>query len=434
MRWDRLRGEPGRALRGCTVGPDFSPPAEPTTKGYTSTGNGLIERESSGPTEVQQHVVLGKNIVGDWWTLFHSPTLDGLLEQALANNRTLAAAKATLKQARHAVAQAAGAYYPQVDLGAGASRQRTNLATQGFPPATSEFNLYSLGPTVSFDLDPFGGNRRRVEQQAALAEVQNYQLDAAYLTLTGNVVTEVVNIAASWAQIRAVEEIIANDERNLELVRTETRAGELTRVDIETAAAQLTSDRTLLPPLRQQLSLAGDALAVLLAKAPGDWVAPTFALTDLALPQELPLSLPSELVHRRPDILASEAQLHATSAAIGVATAQLYPDITLSASLAQETLNPTHIFMPASTIWSLAAKLMVPIFHGGALEAQRRGAESGFEAALANYEQTVLQAFGQVADILHALAYDAQLVQEERRALNAAQSALSLTRKTLLLR
>src|SRR6185437_1710913 len=190
------------------------------------------------------------------------------------------------------------------------------------------------------------------------------------------------------------------------------------------------SDRTLLPPVRQQLNLAASALSVIVGKAPADWAPPELDLDDLSLPNELPLTLPSELVHQRPDVLLSEARLHAASAEIGVATAELYPNITLSAALGQEALTPGHLFLPMSSIWNLAGTLAAPIFEGGALEAQKHGAESGFDAALANYEQTVLQSFSQMADVLHALAHDAELVREERRALAAADSSLRLTRAT----
>jgi NodT family efflux transporter outer membrane factor (OMF) lipoprotein len=413
---------------GCTVGPDFTSPREPQTKSYV--GDGPLELPSPGEGDVTQQFLLGGKVSGGWWTLFRSPKLDGIIEQALASNRTLAAAQARLAQAREAIAQVAGAYYPQVTFGASASRQKTNLAAEGFNTAPTIFNLYSVGPNVSFVLDPFGVNRRRVEEQVALADAQEYELDAAFLTLTGNAALAGVNIAASRAQVKAVEDIIADDERNLALVARESRAGELTKIDIESASSQLASDRTLLPPLRQQLNVAASALAVLVAKAPADWTPPELDLADLSLPEELPLTLPSELVHQRPDVLLFEARLHAASADIGIATAQLYPNITLSAAVGQEALTPGHLFLPMSNIWSLAGTLAAPIFEGGALEAQRRGAERGFDVALANYEQTVLQSFSQIADVLHALAHDAELVREERRALAAAESSLRLTRAT----
>ncbi len=409
-------------LAGCTVGPDFTPPSKPQTLAYTRDEANQLPSPSDG--EVAQHLDIGRKISANWWTLFRSPAVDELIKQALANNRTLAAAQATLGQSQQAVLQAMGAYYPQVSLGANASRQKQSLAPEGIETTPAIFNLYSVGPTASFSLDPFGLNRRRVEQQAALAEAQEYQLDAAYLSLTGNLVMEAITIAAVNDEIAAVDEIIANDERTLQSVRTETNAGELTRIDVDSAESQLASDRTLAPPLRQERNAAEDALALLMGKAPADWTPPTLHIEQLDLPQDLPLSLPSELVHERPDVLTREAQLHAASAAIGVATAQLYPNITLSASTVQEALTPAHLFQPMSNLWSIAGALTAPIFEGGALEAQRQGAKKGFEAALAEYEQTVLQSFSQVADVLHSLAHDAELVREQRHALEVADRSL----------
>jgi NodT family efflux transporter outer membrane factor (OMF) lipoprotein len=315
-------------LTGCAVGPDYKPPAPPPQKGYTSAG--VPQPPSPGGNDTDQRFTLGKKISGDWWTLYHSERLNQVLQQAIGGNRSLVAAQATLRQAQQVVVQAAGALYPQVSLNAGANREKASLAVEGIPGTQGPFNLYSVGPSVSYVLDPFGGNRRRVEQQSALAQYQGYQMDAAYLTLTGNAVTQALNIASARAQMKAVEDIIASDEHNLQLVQTEFKAGEATRIDIESATSQLASDRTLLPPLRQQLSVARHALAVLVGKAPTDWSPPDFDLADFTLPGDLPVSLPSDLVHQRPDILSSEAQLHAASAAIGVATAQLYPNITLT--------------------------------------------------------------------------------------------------------
>jgi NodT family efflux transporter outer membrane factor (OMF) lipoprotein len=415
-------------LTGCTLGPDFKPPAAPGEKGYTSEG--VPQPPSPGGKDTDQRFAVGKRISGDWWTLFQSERLNQVLQQAVGGNRTLVAAQATLRQAHQVVTQAAGALYPQVNLNGAASRQKNSLATQGIPGTTSIFNIYSIAPTVSYVLDPFGGNRRRVEQQGALAKYQDYQLDAAYLTLTGNAVTQALNIASARAQIKAVEDIIASDQHNLQLVQTEFKAGEATRMDIESAQSQLATDRTLLPPLRQQLSVARHALSVLVGRSPASWSPPNFDLADFTLPNELPVSLPSDLVHQRPDILSSEAQLHAASAAIGVATAQLYPNITLTGSIGQEALSTAKLFTSASSIWSIGANLAAPIFQGGALEAQRQASINAYQAALATYEQTVLQSFGQVADVLQALNHDAELLRDQRRALESADASLRLTRTT----
>ncbi len=415
------------ALTSCTLGPDFSHPE--TTGDAAFKAKGVPELSVPGSPEPEQYVALGKRISGDWWHLLQSTPLDDVLQQAIAGNRTLVAAQASVDQAREVVKEAEGGLYPQVNFSAGLSRQKANFNSSGFttfPPVV--FNLYQLGPSVSYALDLWGGIKRSVEQQKALADFQGYQLDAAYLTLTGNAVAQAVQIAASRAQIKAVQSIIADDENNLRLVRIERQVGTVADPDVQLAASQLANDRALLPPLRQQLSVAQHALAILLGKAPVEYAAPDFDLDQLALPQELPVSLPSELVHQRPDILAAEAELHAATAAIGVAAAQQYPSVTLSASIGQAALNPGMLFTDGSNAWSLGAGLAAPIFHGGELEAQRRAAEAAYRGTLANYQQTILQSFGQVADLLQSLAHGAELLDDQRQAVEAAEENLRLTR------
>ncbi|MFI5398526.1 MAG: efflux transporter outer membrane subunit [Candidatus Binatia bacterium] len=411
-------------LAGCAVGPDFARPRPPEVKAYTSAAAPAVLTPGNG--EAEQHLAIGQAISAEWWALFESPVLNQVIEQAIAGNRTLAAAKATLAQAQQAVLQARGAFYPQLDFAANVQRQQTHGSanSSGAPPIT----LYSLGPTVSYAPDVFGGTRRRVEQQEALADNQGYQLAAAYLTLTGNAVSQAINIASARMQLSAAKDIIAQDERDLDLVGQKYEAGKAAQSDILTAESQLANDRTQLPPLRQQLSVARHALSVLVGQFPGQWSPPDFELTEFKLPEELPISLPSELARQRPDILAAEAQLHAASAEVGVTVAQMYPSITLSASAGLESFSANTLFQGSSLIWGLASGLSAPIFHGGALEAQRQAAIDAFQASLATYQQTVLQAFGQVADTLRALQHDFELVDTERSALDTSSASLALQR------
>lgn len=418
-------------LSACTVGPNYKPPAAPAEHGYTK--NGIPAMSSVNGAGTAQHFALGRKISGEWWKLFRSPALDKVINQAVAGNRTLAAARASLAEAHEAVVAAAGGLYPHADFGAGAQRERNNfkaVGLTGFPP--KEFNVYSFGPTVSYRFD-FGGIAKRVEQQKALEASQNYQLQAAYLTLTGSTVTEAVTIASIRAQIQAVEDLLSDDRHNLRLVQDEVNAGAATQLDIETANSQLASDQTLLPPLRQQLSVAQHAFTVLVGKTPADWTPPEFELDQLTLPSELPVSVPSALVRQRPDILMAEARLHAASAAVGVATAALYPNITLTADVMQEFLKPDTIFDAASNIWGVGANLAAPIFHGGTLRAQKREAEDAYRATLSNYEQTVLDSFRQVADVLDGLSHDAEELSAEQTAYRSADAALKLTRTSYTL-
>ncbi len=410
------------ALGGCAVGPDFVRPASPQVKGYTVAG--APAALTSGAGEPQQRIAMGKTLSAQWWELYGSQQLNQTIKQALAGSPTLAAAKATLAQAQETLRQEQGGYYPQLNANAGAQHQHTSAAGG----SGNTYDLYSLGGAVSFAPDLFGGTRRQVEQQQALADNQRYQLAAAYLTLTGNTVAQSIDIASYRQQLGAVQDIVNGDQQNLRLVQLKFDAGKASRLDVLTAQSQLSNDRTQLPPLQQQLSVARHALSVLIGRFPGNWSAPAFELNEFTLPAQLPLSVPSELVRRRPDILAAEAQLHASSAAIGVATAQLYPSLTLSGTFGVQSLSSATLFQGGDQYHSLAASLLAPIFQGGALEAQKRAAVDAFRASLATYRQTVLAAFGQVADVLRALEHDSDLAGAQKHALEDSEKSLQLQR------
>ncbi len=416
-------------LAACSVGPRFVPPPAPGAVNYMPAGATL--RLTAGSGEPAQNLAAGERVPADWWELFHSPVLDDVVRRAIAGSPTIEAAQATLAEAQQTVLEVRGGYYPQLDLGAAAFRQKGPAFALGLLPARSGlpiFNLYTLGPTLSFSPDVFGLTGRRLERQQALAQLEVCRLAAAQLGVTGNAVTQALSIGALRLQLGAAAEIAAEDEQNVELVERKFAAGKAPRMDLLTARTQLANDRSLLPVLGQQLAAAEDALAVLVGKAPGEWQPPSFELGEFTLPAQLPLVLPSALVRRRPDILAAEAQLHADSAAIGVATAELYPNIDLSASLDAASLTTGALFDRNTAVWSLGGGLTAPIFHGGALRAQRRAALEGYRASLALYRETVLQAFGQVSDTLRALGHDAELVEDSHGALDAAREALDLQR------
>ena len=397
-------------LSGCAVGPNFERPAPPEGERYTAQPVPSEIRSSSGAQS--QQLRLGETIPAQWWRLFRSSSLDSVLRAALEGSRTLVAARATLAAARENVLAARGGYWPQLDASASASRSKASP------------NYYAVGATAGYALDVFGATARSVEEQEALADVQGYELAAAYLTLTGDVVTQAITIASLRAQLQASEEVVGDDERNLELVRLKFEAGKVPRTDVLTAETQLASDRTALPALRQQLAAARDALVVLTGRSPASWTPPQFALDEFRLPGELPVSLPSALARQRPDILAAEARLHADSAAVGVATANLYPNLVLSAALSQQSSDSGALLRSANSFWSLAADLTAPLFHGGTLRARRRAAIETYKASLAIYEQTVLLGLQQVADTLQLLAQDADLVDSQRQLLDSASAAL----------
>jgi NodT family efflux transporter outer membrane factor (OMF) lipoprotein len=411
---------------GCTVGPDFTRPDAPRPARYTAAP---LRGETAGPLGPGvQRIALGREIEGHWWTLFHSDAMDRIVAEAIEHNRSLAASTATLAQAQELALAANGGRYPQIALTAGTGRQKYGNEFLGGFAKIPPFTYYAVGPTVSYAIDLSGGIRRGVEQQYALADVARHQLDAAYLGVTGQAVLQILNIAAARAEIASVETVLDQDRQNLELVETAFADGSVPRSDVISARSQLASDRTLLPPLRQQFAVACHALAVVLGRDPAAVPAPGLELADIALPAEVPVSLPSELVHQRPDILAAEAQLHAATSAVGVAESNLYPKIQLTANIGQQALTPGALFNRADTAWGVVAGLTEPLFDGGTLRADRRAAVDAMRASAANYEQTVLAAFGQVADLLEALDHDAELLDAQAAAEDAARSNLELAR------
>lgn len=396
-----------------TVGPDYERPAPPPAANYAMTG------DLPAPTLVA--LTPSNEVAREWWRSFASTDIDRLVEQALRQNRTLAAADAALARAQAVLSAARGGAAPQIDYSAGAERERVNTAAfgiEGFPSPT--ISLYSVGASAAFDLDVFGGQRRRIESAAARAEAQARRTDAAYLSLSGQVVTRAVDIGSLQAQLSAAEGIVADDRRVIEMIRRSIAAGGAPASAETAAAAQLAEDEARLPPLRIQLAQARHALAALLGHAPSEWAAPELTLEAMNIPERIPVSLPSELVRARPDILAAEADLHAATADIGVATAALYPRISLGAAFSVASLEPETLFNYESAGWSFGPSLTGPLFHGGALRAQRRGAQASQVEAMARYEQTVLNAFVQVSDLLQAVAQDQELVQAQIRAAAAA--------------
>lgn len=410
-------------LSACTVGPDFKPPAPPDVSTYGG--------KEDAPAPGDQRVVLGKRVEGDWWAGFQSPSLSQTITLALSGNEDVEAARQRMAQAEEEVTAAEGALLPQVSLGAAAGYQKYGHALFGpvnfqIPP----FAYYTVGPTVSFPLDLFGGEKRTVEQRQALLEYQRFELDAAYQSLAAHVAAEALALASARAEQDTLTGIIADDQRNVDLVQSAINAGSGTRVQLVTAQSQLVEDRALMPDLKQREAVARHALAILVGKAPAEWSPPPFALNDFTLPAELPVSLPSELVHQRPDIQAAEAQLHAASASIGVATANLYPNINLTGTVTQQALTPGALFNSINNAYALAANLTQPIFNGGKLSAEKRAAIANYKAMLALYRQTILTAFGDVGDKLQALANDADRVQAQQAAAETAAEGLDLARKS----
>jgi NodT family efflux transporter outer membrane factor (OMF) lipoprotein len=421
----------GAVLTGCAVGPDFHQPEAPKTNSYTA--GSMPEKTVSSPVAggATQRLVSGQNIPDEWWTLFHSEGLDQLIRQALQDSPTLAAAQAALRESQENLNALYGsAVFPTVDAGVSATRQRISGAAFGPGGKPSLFNLYNASVKVSYELDLFGGARRELEALRSQVDYQNFQLEGTYLTLTANIVTTAVKEASLRAQIKTTQDIVSSLEKQLEVVRIQFELGAVSRSDVlaqQTAVAQL---RATLPPLDKELAQTRHALAVLTGKLPSEATLPEFELDALGLPQDLPLSLPSSLVQQRPDIRASEALLHQASAQVGVATANLFPRFTITGNYGTETSKSHDLFTGAApSIWNLGASLTQPLFHGGSLQAQRRSAIAAYDQAAAQYRETVLLAFQNVADVLRALESDAQTVKAQAEAEISARDALKLAQE-----
>ena len=418
-------------MSACAVGPDFRTPAAPGVKGYAETP---LPPETQAAPEVgaaAQRFVSGRDIPGQWWTVFRCRPLDLLIRQALSDSPSLAAAQATLREAQENFSARAGTeYYPKVDGNLSVTRQKGNGASFGQPGAGSFiFNLFNASVDVSYTLDFFGGGRRELEGLKAQVDYQNYQVEGAYLALTSNIVTTVVQEASLREQLRAMRAIISFQQEQLGLLERQFELGGAARSEVLAQKALLAQTQASLPPLEKQLAGSRNLLAVLAGKFPGEADLPHFELSDLQLPDELPVSLPSSLARQRPDIRASEALLHAASAQVGVATANLYPKITLTGGLGSNATRIQDLFTSDSSVWNLGAGLLQPVFHGGELNARRRAAEAAYDQAAALYRGTVLLAFQNVADVLRALELDAATLKAQAGAEAAARESLELARR-----
>ncbi|MBI2399641.1 MAG: efflux transporter outer membrane subunit [Deltaproteobacteria bacterium] len=420
----------GVVLSACSAGPDFRRPDAPGVKTYTPAELPAQTVASPVMGGEAQRFQFGQDIPAEWWSLFHSEALNEVIRQALASSPTLDSAKAALRRAQENLnAQAGATLFPKVDAFLSAGRQKFSPSTFGQSGPGSVFNLYNASVSVSYSLDISGGLRRELEALQAEADYRGFQLQGTYLALTSNIVTAAVKEASLRAQIRAVREILSIQEKELQLVERQFEIGSVSRSDVLAQQTQLAETRATLPPLEKDLALTRHQLAVLSGAAPGEAALPEFKLEGFVLPKDLPVSLPSSLVRQRPDIMASEALLHAASAQVGVATADLYPKVTLTGNYGYESTKLGDLFDSGTNIWSIAAGLTQPIFHGGELNARRRAAIAAYDQAAAVYQETVLLAFQGVADVLRALEFDAAALKAQSDAAEAARRSLELTQR-----
>jgi NodT family efflux transporter outer membrane factor (OMF) lipoprotein len=411
-------------------------PTVPDVLGYLqgSQPTGTISADTSGGTA--QRFLRDRDVPGDWWKLFRSRPLKGLIERSLQNNPDIAAAQAALRVARENTAAGRGAFYPSIDGTFAASRQKAPIAgPSGDPsqPATSGpiFNLFTGQLDIAYSPDVFGGTRRAVESLEAQQEQQRFMLEATYLTLTSNIVLAAVQEASLRGQIEATQKIITIARDLLDRLKRQQSLGQIAEGDVVAQEAALAQIEQTLPPLQKQLGQQRHLLAALEGILPSQGPSETFTFAALHLPAKLPLSLPSALVRQRPDIRAAEANLASASAQIGVAVANRLPNIALSANTGSTALSLDRLFAPGTGFWTVAGAAVQPIFRGGTLMHQELAARAAYDQAAAQYRSTVVIAFQNVADTLTALQNDAVALQKAVAAERAASRSLDITRKRL---
>jgi NodT family efflux transporter outer membrane factor (OMF) lipoprotein len=422
----------GCVLGGC-VGPNFHRPPPPTPARFTVEPLPPHTASASGPGAEAQAFLAGAEVPKNWWTLFGSAQLNALVAAALRANPDVRSAQAALRQALENTAAQRGSYFPAVQGAFGASRNlnATGVLSPNLASGTALYNLFTPQVTVSYVPDIFGANRRQVESLAAQAEASRFQLDATYLTLTANVVAAAIQAAGLRAQIDASERVIALERESLGVLQRELQLGAIAEIDVYAQEAALAQLEATLPSLRRQLQQTDDQLAALTGRLPADFPPSSLQLEQLVLPVDLPLGVPSQLVERRPDVRAAEAQLHAATAQVGVAVANLLPQFTITGNIGSAATAMSDLFKPGTGFWSIGANASQALFAGGALLHRKRAADAALDQAGAAYQSAVLTAFQNVADALHALAADAEALSAAGRALSAAEKSLEVTRQQL---
>jgi NodT family efflux transporter outer membrane factor (OMF) lipoprotein len=414
---------------GCTVGPNYVRPEFPQVSGYSSTPVSAITGAPGATAGDAQHFVEGEDIPGQWWELFHSTDLDTIVDRAMRNNHDLKAAAAALAVAHENALAQRGAFYPTMTGSVAASRSKTSAELAPTPTSgVLTYSLYTPEVSVAFVPDVFGLNRRLVEALYAQEQASRFQLEAAYLTLSSNVVVAAIQEGALRAQISAALSLIELNARGLEVLRQQKENGYAGQLDVAAQEAQLAAARTVLPPLLKQLEQQRNMLAALTGALPSEGLSERFELSQLQLPRELPLSVPSRLIEQRPDVRQAEENLHMASAQIGVAVANRLPSFTLTADAGKSALTLGALSAGSGTFWDLGAMIAQPILQGGALVHKERAAREAFNEASEQYRSTALAAFQNVADTLAALKHDAKTLEAASASADAAKSTLEMMR------
>jgi NodT family efflux transporter outer membrane factor (OMF) lipoprotein len=416
------------SLTACAVGPNFKRPTPPkaTTYGSAPMAGQTASAESAGGDA--QHFVEGMDIPNEWWTLFKSPSLDQMVEQALKANPNVGAAQAALRQAHELYLAQRTSFFPNIQGGVTGDRSEFPAATLTSPTVAPNniYTLFTAQLTLSYTPDIFGATRRAVEMSKAQEASTRFQLEATYLTLSSNVVATAVQEASLRGQISATKRLLELQHQLTDKVQKQRAVGTVSDLDVLAQQALEAQTAQTLPPLQKQLDQTRDALSALLGRLPSDEPTDTFQLADLTLPADLPVSVPSKLIEQRPDVRLAEANLHAASAGVGVAIANMLPQFTINGDLGSSALKLQSLFSRYTEFWDAGASLTQTLFDAGALLHKKRAADAVLDQAGAQYRAAVLLACQNVADTLHALAADAEALRASAEAERAAKKTFEL--------
>jgi NodT family efflux transporter outer membrane factor (OMF) lipoprotein len=422
-------------LSDCAVGPNYERPTPPADGGY---GNASAQTEtvsSPGTGGNAQRFAAEMDIPAQWWTLFQSAKLNGLVEQSLKANPNLAAARAALRQAHELYLAERTSFWPTAQGTFQAQRAKNAVGTianpTSLPQVNPYYNLFTAQVNVSYMPDIFGGTRRAVEAAHAQDNGTRFQLEATYLTLTSNVVVTAVTEAGLRGQIAATQRLLELQHQLTEKVHQQKTVGTVSSLDVLNQEAAEAQTAATLPPLQKQLGQARDALTALVGKLPAQEPAETFQLDELTLPAELPVSLPSKLVEQRPDVRQAEENLHFASAEAGVAIADMLPQIAITGNLGTTAFATNDLFKGGTGFWGVGASLTQTLFDAGALIHKHRAADAALDEAGAQYRAAVILACQNVADTLRALQSDADALKADAEAARAAKAAFDLARQQL---
>ena len=345
-------------LVGCSVGPEYQTPPPPNTNSYTREPLPKKTVEIKGEEEKTQEFVVKEQISRQWWTLFESEKLSQLIDRGLHNSPTLQAAQAALTQAEENLKAGIGGFFPSIDAQIGASRQKESEATFGLSAPPQIFNLYNASINVSYSPDIFGALQHQVDALDAEVDHKRFELEAAYLTLTSNIVTTAIREASLRAQIQVTNNITMSQEKQLNILQSQLKLGGISQSDVLAQETLVAQTRAMLPPLETSLAQTRHALATLIGDLPSEAHLPEFNLEDIHLPTELPLTLPSSLIRQRPDIKAAEALLHEANSEIGIAKANMFPQLTLTGSIGDINDKYHNLFTSSSNVWSIASPII----------------------------------------------------------------------------